>query len=83
MEKNPLSTFSIDVDTASYANARRFLTSHQLPPPGAVAPRHRLDDLVREPSTEVAGGLVLRTRGDDAVAHRPFHSGFRLAHHAS
>ncbi|MEX2138908.1 MAG: von Willebrand factor type A domain-containing protein [Pirellulales bacterium] len=34
---NPLSTFSIDVDTASYANMRRFLTqNNQLPPPAAV-----------------------------------------------
>jgi Ca-activated chloride channel family protein len=30
------STFSIDVDTASYANVRRFLTDGQLPPPSAV-----------------------------------------------
>lgn len=34
--RNPLSTFSIDVDTASYANVRRFLQSNTLPPPGAV-----------------------------------------------
>jgi len=33
---NPLSTFSIDVDTAGYANVRRFLTQGQLPPPEAV-----------------------------------------------
>jgi secreted protein with Ig-like and vWFA domain len=32
----PLSTFSIDVDTASYANVRRFLTSGQRPPRDAV-----------------------------------------------
>src|SRR5690606_8074203 len=32
----PLSTFSIDVDTASYANARRFLENGQLPPADAV-----------------------------------------------
>jgi autotransporter-associated beta strand protein len=32
----PLSTLSIDVDTASYANARRFITSGALPPKGAV-----------------------------------------------
>lgn len=32
----PLSTFSIDVDTASYANARRFLTQNQLPPANAI-----------------------------------------------
>jgi Ca-activated chloride channel family protein len=38
----PLSTFSIDVDTASYANVRRFLTSGQLPPRDAV----RIEELV-------------------------------------
>ncbi len=32
----PLSTFSIDVDTASYANMRRFLTNGNLPPADAV-----------------------------------------------
>ena len=32
----PLSTFSIDVDTASYANARRFLSQNQLPPVNAI-----------------------------------------------
>jgi len=32
----PVSTFSVDVDTGAYANARRFLTSGQLPPKGAV-----------------------------------------------
>ncbi|TWT85606.1 von Willebrand factor [Posidoniimonas polymericola] len=37
-----LSTFSIDVDTASYANVRRFLNSGRLPPPDAV----RLEELV-------------------------------------
>ncbi len=34
--REPLSTFSIDVDTASYANVRRMLTSGQLPPRDAV-----------------------------------------------
>ncbi len=32
----PLSTFSIDVDTASYSNVRRFLQGGSLPPPDAV-----------------------------------------------
>jgi Ca-activated chloride channel family protein len=32
----PLSTFSIDVDTASYSNVRRFLDKGQLPPADAV-----------------------------------------------
>ena len=39
---DPLSTFSIDVDTASYANVRRFLNSGSLPPPAAV----RIEELV-------------------------------------
>ena len=33
---NPLSTFSIDVDTASYSNVRRFIDSGSLPPKDAV-----------------------------------------------
>ncbi len=32
----PVSTFSVDVDTGAYANARRFLSSGQLPPKDAV-----------------------------------------------
>lgn len=40
--QNPLSTFSIDVDTASYANVRRFLTGGSLPPANAV----RIEELV-------------------------------------
>lgn len=36
VSQHPLSTFSIDVDTASYANIRRFLTMGQLPPHDAV-----------------------------------------------
>jgi len=33
---DPLSTFSIDVDTASYSNIRRFINQGTLPPVGAV-----------------------------------------------
>ncbi|MEA2710813.1 MAG: Ca-activated chloride channel [Phycisphaerales bacterium] len=40
--QNPLSTFSIDVDTASYANVRRFLSSGQRPPKDAV----RIEEMV-------------------------------------
>jgi Ca-activated chloride channel homolog len=39
---NPLSTFSIDVDTASYSNVRRFLAEGKLPPKDAV----RIEELV-------------------------------------
>ncbi|HWT01957.1 MAG TPA: VWA domain-containing protein [Pyrinomonadaceae bacterium] len=38
----PLSTFSIDVDTASYSNTRRFLKEGQLPPKDAV----RIEELI-------------------------------------
>jgi Ca-activated chloride channel homolog len=38
----PLSTFSIDVDTASYANVRRFLNQGGMPPPDAV----RIEEMV-------------------------------------
>lgn len=38
----PLSTFSIDVDTASYANVRRYLNDGQMPPKDAV----RIEELV-------------------------------------
>jgi len=40
--KDPLSTFSIDVDTASYSNLRRFLREGQLPPPDAV----RIEEMI-------------------------------------
>jgi Ca-activated chloride channel family protein len=40
--KDPVSTFSIDVDTASYSNVRRFLNDGQLPPRDAV----RVEELV-------------------------------------
>ncbi len=40
--KNPLSTFSIDVDVASYANLRRFLNNGQKPPIDAV----RIEEMI-------------------------------------
>jgi len=39
---NPLSTFSIDVDTASYSNVRRFINDGRLPPKDAV----RIEELI-------------------------------------
>jgi len=38
----PVSTFSIDVDTGAYSNVRRFLNRGQLPPHGAV----RVEELI-------------------------------------
>ncbi len=39
---SPLSTFSIDVDVASYSNVRRFLSMESLPPPDAV----RIEEMI-------------------------------------
>ncbi len=42
VRQNPRSTFSIDVDTASYANVRRFLNGGTLPPKDAI----RIEEMV-------------------------------------
>ncbi|MHC4458196.1 MAG: vWA domain-containing protein [Planctomycetota bacterium] len=40
--QNPLSTFSIDVDTASYSNLRRFIRDSRMPPKDAV----RIEEMI-------------------------------------
>lgn len=42
VDQNPLSTFSVDVDTASYANLRRFISRSTLPPKDAV----RIEEMI-------------------------------------
>ncbi|MBN2632540.1 MAG: von Willebrand factor type A domain-containing protein [Bacteroidales bacterium] len=42
VRNNPLSTFSIDVDNASYSNIRRFINSGSLPPADAV----RIEEMI-------------------------------------
>ncbi|MCH7547976.1 MAG: von Willebrand factor type A domain-containing protein [Candidatus Krumholzibacteriota bacterium] len=39
---NPVSTFSIDVDAASYSNMRRYINNGRIPPPDAV----RIEELI-------------------------------------
>ena len=56
---SPRSTFSIDVDRASYSNVRRFITSGQLPPRDAV----RLEELINYFPYELPA-----PRGDDPVS---------------
>jgi Ca-activated chloride channel family protein len=41
-DKNPLSTFSIDVDVAAYSNIRRFINNGSLPPKDAV----RIEEMI-------------------------------------
>lgn len=51
VKDNPLSTFSIDVDTASYANIRRFLVNSQKPPVDAV----RVEEIINYFKYDYAG----------------------------
>jgi Ca-activated chloride channel homolog len=72
---NPVSTFSIDVDTASYANVRRFLADDHLPPLDAV----RIEELVNyfhyaDPPPAGAEPLAARTE----VGPCPWASDHRL-----
>jgi len=41
-KENPLSTFSIDVDNASYSNLRRFINNNRMPPKDAV----RIEEMI-------------------------------------
>ena len=60
---HPLSTFSIDVDTASYSNVRRFLSKRQFPPADAV----RIEEMVNyftydypQPEGDVPFSITIR-----------------------
>ena len=73
----PLSTFAVDVDTASYANVRRFLDDGSLPPPDAV----RIEELVNyfdydyaEPQGDVPFSVTTE------VGPSPWHAGNSLVH---
>ena len=73
--REPLSTFSIDVDTASYANVRRFLRQGSLPPADAV----RIEEMVnyfryRYPQPEGNDPFSLNLE----VAQCPWNDGHRL-----
>ncbi len=73
---HPVSTFSIDVDTASYANLRRFLQDGALPPADAV----RIEEMINyfdygypDPADGPVGVVT-------EVGPSPFHDGRRLVH---
>ncbi len=74
---SPLSTFSVDVDTASYSNVRRFLTQGSRPPAGAV----RIEELVNYFDYQYES-----PRGDapfsvyTELSTAPWASGHRLLH---
>lgn len=75
--KNPLSTFSIDVDAASYSNIRRFINNGQLPLKNAV----RIEEMVnyfdydyRQPTTEHPFEVITE------VSTAPWNAKHRLVH---
>ncbi|MEM9490190.1 MAG: VWA domain-containing protein, partial [Myxococcota bacterium] len=73
----PLSTFSIDVDTAAYSNVRRFLNQGELPPRDAV----RIEELINyfsyeypQPTGDAPFSVVTE------VAPAPWKAGHHLVH---
>ncbi|MEP7001015.1 MAG: von Willebrand factor type A domain-containing protein [bacterium] len=64
----PMSTFSVDVDRASYSNVRRFLTQGQRPPKDAV----RIEELVNyfpyDDPAPASNGAPLRVTTEVAAA---------------
>jgi len=75
VDGNPLSTFSIDVDAASYSNIRRYLNQGQLPPAGAV----RIEEMINYFSYQYP-----QPSGDDPfnvnteIADAPWNNNHRL-----
>jgi Ca-activated chloride channel family protein len=73
---DPLSTFSIDVDTASYSNVRRFLNQGTLPPADAV----RVEELInyfRFPYSDPHDGVPFSVTTE--VSSCPWNPRHRLA----
>jgi Ca-activated chloride channel family protein len=73
----PLSTFSIDVDAASYSNIRRFINDNQLPPKDAV----RIEELINyfsydypQPGSKHPFSIVAE------ISDCPWESSHRLVH---
>lgn len=74
-KSNPLSTFAIDVDAASYSNFRRFINNGQLPPKDAV----RIEEMINYFHYD----LPAPTNGDPVAIHTelssaPWNSEHRL-----
>lgn len=77
VSSSPLSTFSIDVDTAAYSNVRRFLNDGSLPPADAV----RIEELINyfdydHPAPEAGAPFGVFTE----IADSPWAPNRRLAY---
>lgn len=75
--KNPLTTFSIDVDRASYSNVRRMLNMGQLPPRDAV----RIEEMINYFDygyTQPTGQHPVHIQTE--VSDSPWNHGLKLLH---
>ena len=75
--RNPLSTFSIDVDAASYSNMRRFINNGQRPPKDAV----RIEEMVNyfdyeysQPTNEHPFNIITE------ISQAPWNENHKLVH---
>ncbi|WP_137701232.1 vWA domain-containing protein [Marimonas lutisalis] len=76
--EDPVSTFSIDVDTASYAVLRSSLTAGQLPPPEAVRIEEMINYFPYDYPAPQAGEAPFKPTV--TVTPTPWNSGTRLVH---
>ncbi len=73
---DPVSTFSVDVDTGAYANMRRFLTAGQLPPKDAMRSEELINYFRYDYPAPEARGTPFTVNTDLAVS--PWNSQTRL-----
>ena len=73
---DPVSTFSVDVDTGAYANARRFLTAGQLPPRDSVRSEELINYFRYDYALPVGRATPFTVNTDVAVS--PWNSQTRL-----
>lgn len=76
--ENPVSTFSVDVDSGAYANVRRFLNQGQLPQPNAVRAEELINyfDYNYAPSRSLNTPFALHTE----IAPTPWNKHTHLLH---
>ena len=79
---NPLSTFSIDVDRASYSNVRRFITSGQRPPKDAVRVEEMINYFSYDAPAPARGEPFAIVTEVSRAPWQPEHRLVRIALHA-
>ena len=79
-ERFPLSTFAIDVDTASYSNVRRYLQQRRQPPPPAAVRVEELINAFDYGDPQPVGGAPLAVHAEVGSAPwTPLHRLVRIA----